>query len=122
MRVRQMDASGDMTFGQGSRNFLINSPAAVAQACLTRLKLWTNEWFIDLAQGTPYFPEVLGERTQSLYDNAIQQRILGTPGVIGIASYQSSLDGTTRQLTIEAQVVTQYGTSSTFTIPLTIGS
>lgn len=122
MRVRQMTAGGDMTFGQGSRNFLVDTPAAVAQACRTRLNLWTNEWFLDLTAGTPYRDQVLGERTQSLYDAVIQQRILETPGVIGLVSYQSSLDGTTRKLTIQVSAATQFGTTDEFIIPLTIGN
>lgn len=122
MRVRQMTASGDMTFGQGSGNFLVNTPAAVAQACMTRLKLWTNEWFLDLTAGTPYSNQVLGEHTQSLYDAVIQQRILETPGMVGLASYQSNLDGTTRVLTIQVVAVTQFGATDAFSIPLTIGN
>lgn len=117
-----MSAIGDMTFGQGSRNFLVDTPAAVAQACMTRLRLWTNEWFLDLTAGTPYLHQVLGENTQSLYDAVIQQRILETPGIVGLESYQSALDGATRILTIQASVVTQFGTSTLFVIPLTIGN
>jgi hypothetical protein len=118
MRIRQMDANGDMTFGQSSANFLVNTPAAVAQACTTRLGLWTKEWFLDLTAGTPYMTDVLGTGTQALYDAAIQERILGTPGMIGLEAYSSSFDGTTRQLTVSVIGVTQYGTTALLTIPL----
>jgi hypothetical protein len=104
-----MSPTGDMTFGQGSQNFLINSPAAVAQAIGTRLRLWTNEWFLDLTEGTPWLSQVLGTHTINLYDQAITQRILGTPGVVSLASYASQLNRATRKLTVEAVVNTQYG-------------
>jgi len=109
MRVRTMDANGDMTFGGSGANFLINSPAAVRQLCQTRLLLWEGEWFLDTTQGTPYPTQILGSHTQPLYDAAIQAVLLGTPGVIQLDSYSSSLDGETRVLTIQATLTTQFG-------------
>ncbi len=47
MRYRAWDANGDYTFGQGSKNFLVNSPQCVAQAVVSRLRLQLGEWFID---------------------------------------------------------------------------
>lgn len=109
MRYRALDANGDMSFGAGQSNFLINSPAAVGQAVLTRLRLLTGEWFLDLTAGTPYATQVLGKNTAATYDTAIRSRILGTEGVSGIASYSSSLNPTTRALTITATIDTIYG-------------
>ena len=108
MRVRTLSPVGDMTFGQGSANFLVNSPAAVAQNIKTRLGLWTKEWFLDLTAGTPWSTRVLGEHTGSLYDNAIIGRVLGTPGVVSIVSYASTLDPGTRILSVSLRVNTQY--------------
>ena len=42
MRYRPLDANGDYTVGIP---FLVNSPACVGQAVLTRLKLFLGEWF-----------------------------------------------------------------------------
>lgn len=109
MRVRAMTASGDMTFGQGGANFLVNSPQAVAQLIKTRLNLWTGQWFLDLSAGTPYATQVLGSNTRSRYDAAIQAVILDTPGVLALASYNSNYNGVTRVVTIQATVNTQYG-------------
>lgn len=39
MRYRVLSPTGDYTFGQGPGEFLVNSPAAVAQAIGTRLRL-----------------------------------------------------------------------------------
>lgn len=108
MRYRALDANGDMTFGQSQANFLVNSSAAVAQAIQTRLGLLTGEWWLDLSEGTPYMTEVVGTGTQQIYDQAIKARILGTQGAAAITSYSSSLDPTTRKLSVSAQVLTIY--------------
>ena len=46
MRYRIEDANGDMTWGSGDKNFYYNQPEAVAQAVMTRLRLWSGEWFL----------------------------------------------------------------------------
>lgn len=107
MRNRGESTTGDYRFGLSDAYFLVNSPEAVAQAIKTRLQLRTGEWFIDLEEGTPYSTQILGKGTQSLYDHAIQERILGTLGVSTITDYSSTLDNT-RKLTVSATVLTIY--------------
>ena len=109
MRYRALTPTGDMTFGKGSQNFLINSPAMVAQKVRTRLKLFTGEWFLDLTEGTPWGTEVLGTDTQNTYDIAIRDRILETEGVTSIVSYSSTFNAVTRNLTVTATIDTLYG-------------
>lgn len=116
MRYRPLSATGDFTIGQ---RWLINNPQAVAQAILTRLKLWLGEWFIDTTDGTPYFTQVLGERYAKNPDAAIKRRILGTPGVTSIVTYSSSFNGATRVFTVNATVQTQFSvTPVPISIPL----
>jgi hypothetical protein len=103
-----LSVDGDYTFGQGSANFWINSPDGVAQSVQTRLLLWEGEWFLDNTVGTPYAQQILGYNTKSLYDMAIKSRILGTPGVTSIESYNSVFDPATRSLTISCTINTQY--------------
>lgn len=105
MRVRPLSPLGDMTIGQP---WLVNSPECVAQIIGTRLKLWLGEWFLDTSDGTPWLTEILGERYNRNPDAAIKRRILATPGVTSLAAYTSSFDGTTRTLTINAVVNTQF--------------
>jgi hypothetical protein len=109
MRYRTLDANGDYTFGQAGQNFLVDEPAAVAQAIQTRLKLIQGEWFLDQTVGTPYNTQILGAGTESTRDLAIQTVILETQGVTEIVDYASFLDPSTRQFTVAATVNTQFG-------------
>lgn len=109
MRYRTLDANGDYTFGQNAANFLVDSPAAVAQAIQTRLKLLQGEWFLDQTAGTPYDTEILGAGTQSTRDLAIQTVILETQGVTEIVDYASYLNLSTREFTVAVTVNTIYG-------------
>lgn len=108
MRVRTMSATGDMTFGGGSANFLVNSPAAVAQLAQTRVLLWTGQWYLDFTEGTPYPTQILGTHTQSLYDNAIVTRLLQTTGVTSLQAYSSQMTDSTRNLKFSATLNTLY--------------
>jgi hypothetical protein len=110
MRYRALDVAGDYSIGRGQANFLINSPACVAQSVLTRLRLWEGEWFLDLTSGTPWLQQILGKHAKSIYDLAIRTRILDTQGVTGIEGYASALDAVTRKLSVTTlSVSTIYG-------------
>lgn len=110
MRNRQMTQFMDSTMFSGNTNFLVNSPAAVAQAVLTRLQLWQGQWFLDSTLGVPYMTQVVGFNTQAARDAAIQNTILGTPGVNQILSYSSQLNG--RALSIQVTIDTIYGSTA----------
>lgn len=112
MRYRRLDANGDYTLGNALA-FYVNTPEAVGQAALTRLKLWKGEWFVDTADGTPWLQEILGKRYANRNpDAAIKERILGTEGVVEISDYSSIFDGETRTLTVTCTLTTIYGTTT----------
>lgn len=108
MRYRKLDANGDYILGTGG-DFYVDEPAAVAQAAMTRLKLFAGEWYLDTTDGTPWRTEVLGKYTKDTYDTVITQRLISTPGVLAIATYSSTFNGPTRTLSISATLDTIYG-------------
>lgn len=108
MRLRMQDVNGDYVFGRSAANFFVNTPAGVAQLVQTRLLLWEEEWYLDTKDGTPFAQDILGTGTQSLYDLAIQQRVLQTQGVSAIDSYLSSRNPATRKLTVTMTINTLY--------------
>jgi hypothetical protein len=110
MRYRALTDSGDSTAFSGFTSFLVNSPAAVAQAVMTRLNLWQGQWFLDTTLGMPWTQQVIGFGTQSARDAAIQNTILGTPGVNQIVSYSSEV--VDRRMTVTCTIDTIYGTQA----------
>tara|TARA_R100000365_G_C2748574_1_gene80568 strand:- start:14687 stop:15037 length:351 start_codon:yes stop_codon:yes gene_type:complete len=111
MRYRKLSAAGDYTLGSG-QDWHVNTPEAVAQAVLTRLRLNQGEWFLDTSDGMPWDTEVLGKHTSLTRDAVIKDRILGTLGVTGITDYSSTFDGNTRRLVVAATITTAYGAST----------
>ena len=109
MRVRKINADGEVAFGRGRLDYLENSPEAVAQNVMTRLELKTGEWFLDIDEGTPYAEQILGKHKKTIYDAAIRKRILETPGVAQIEDYQSEFNENTRRLSVQATIDTLYG-------------
>lgn len=110
MRYRRLTEDRDYQFGHGGADFLVNSRECVGQKILTRLLLMSGEWFLDFTEGTPYATQILGKNTGSLYDLAIQQRVLDTDGVTAIDNYSSSLDNVNRHLAVSMDVDTIFGT------------
>lgn len=80
MRYRKLSDTGDYTLGHGPANFWRDVPQAPAQAVATRLRLLTGEWFLDLAEGTPYQTGVLGKHTQATYDPITRPK--ASPGTV----------------------------------------
>lgn len=109
MRYRKWTEDGDIQMGHGNADYWENDSRGVAQAVVSRLRLLREEWFLDLAEGTPYVGGVFGKHTRESYDPVIRARILGTEGVTEIVSYDSSYDGDTRKLTITVSINTEYG-------------
>ena len=107
MRYRALTPDGDMTFGRGAANFLVNSPECVAQAVLTALRLIQGEWFLDTSAGVPYSTQVLGNVRKAEADQTMQQAMLGVQGVTEIVSYSS--DVTARKFSLTATLNTLYG-------------
>lgn len=109
MRYRKLDEAGDRVFGHGLADFWIDQPEAVAQAALTRVEMFVGDWYLAPANGTPWRTEILGKGTEASRDPAIQARVLGTPGCLGLTSYASRLDRDTRGLFAAMTIETVYG-------------
>ena len=82
-RVSRLDDSDDWTFGKGKADYVRRSEA-IRQSVVTRLRSFTNDWFLDVNHGLPWL-EMLGERnTERRILREIEKSILGTDGVRAI--------------------------------------
>jgi len=118
MRVRRLDANGDMTFGYGQANFA-QTQEATAQKVMTRLQLLRGEWFLDTDAGVPYRQQIAGIKPAPLQltEAIIKQTILETEGVDSILTYQQTLLQN-RRLEIETTVATIFGTTENIKVRL----
>jgi hypothetical protein len=112
MRYRELDNDGDMQFGNQQGDFLIDSPEAVAQSVMTRLRLWVGEWFIDTSEGTPYEQAMLGKGKLETFEPAIRKRILETDGVTEILELELIWDSAKRKMTVAVEINTEFGSTS----------
>lgn len=109
VRCRRLDNLHDFTFGRGLADYHENSAAMVLQIVMTRLRLFTNEWFLDYREGTPYRTMVLGHGTRDIFSRAIRNRISSTPGVLSILSFDAEIEPEARVVIVNAQIETVYG-------------
>lgn len=109
---RSLGPYGDPLWGQGKAN-LLSDVYAVAQAVRTRLKLFTNEWWADLSDGTPMFQSILAtsgdKRNVDQVMLILRQRIMDSPYVTGVSNAVATFDAPNRFLSFSAAVETQFG-------------
>ena len=107
MKVRRLDESGDLiTRGK----MFLSGREAIAQTVVTRLKLFLGEFFRDVTDGTPWFQQILGKfENLNAVEALLRNRIARSPGVIRLLSFALQFDLDSRTLSVQAQVLTQYG-------------
>jgi hypothetical protein len=110
MTYRTLDANNDYTFGQGPGQGFLTSTQAVAQAIRTRLLLFYGEWFLNVTDGFPLWQKILGKRpaNKSVIDSLIQARILGTPNVLILSSFSSTLNSASRTYQFSCKAITAF--------------
>ncbi len=107
MRIRNVDANWDWTFGQSQTNYVQNA-YAVALDIKMKLLEWQQDCFFALQNGIPWNIR-LGEKNQKkLLDKDIQTVAASVDGVLNIYGFNSILDG--RRYKCSFSVYQQYST------------
>ena len=107
MTVRRLQGDGDIAT-QG-RQFVYDIEDC-AQTLGTRLKLFYDEYFRDINEGTDWFGKIfLRGSPDNVKDAEIRTRIQNYADVRGISQYNSSFNINTRYVTVSATVLTSYG-------------
>ncbi|EMI7390952.1 TPA: hypothetical protein ACT1UU_003550 [Klebsiella oxytoca] len=87
-----------------SGDHFVTGKEETRQACISRLRLFLGEYFLDATDGTPWFQSILGKASRDIAEANIKQRILGTRGVIAINSFEMTSDTKERKISVVASL------------------
>ena len=105
MKIRNLDANGDWTFGQGLSNY-ISGNAGIGLNISTRLKSWLNDCFFAMNAGVDWKTRLGAKNQQSLLEADLKRIILSSFGVTGITAFSVSYDAATRAFTVNYTINT----------------
>lgn len=88
MRDFLLDAGNDIVIADRDLA-TVDDPDAIAQNVRQRLAMFTNEWFLNLGEGTPWFEDILikGQR-QFVVEDILKTRIRDTPGITDLTDFE----------------------------------
>ena len=105
MKIRNLDANGDWTFGQGLSNY-ISGNAGIGLNISTRIKSWVNDCFFAMNAGVDWKTRLGSKNQQSLLEADLKRIILSSFGVTGITAFSVSVDVKTRAFTVNYTINT----------------
>lgn len=107
MTVRKLDENDDIVT---NGTIFISGLEEIEQTIRTRLRLFLGEYFRDITDGTPWFEQILGKgASMSAREAALRNRILRSPGVIRLTSFNTDFDLNTRKYSVTVGVLTTFG-------------
>lgn len=112
MKVAGLNADGDWRFGRGLASYRIKAEA-VRQNVATRVRSFTNDWFLDVTANIDWITLLGSRNTQTTIEREVERVILSTVGVARIDNLQTVVDRKSRALTIITKITTIYDTQFT---------
>lgn len=92
MRIRNLDANHDWTFGQGINNYLTGN-AAIGLNIETRCLSWLGDCWFDTGAGIDWANRLGSKNQRALLEADLRRIILQSYGVTGIVSFNTSVTG-----------------------------
>lgn len=80
MKVAGITGDGDWIFGRGLASYKTGS-AAIAQNVITRLRLFRDDWYLDVDSGVPWLDLLGTSRDIGRLRRAVEATVLMTEGV-----------------------------------------
>lgn len=115
MSVRAIDTDGDWTFGKGKANYISGS-AEIAQNVKTRLRSFTNDWFLDINAGIPWLDLLGNLGTERRLLRAVERTTLQTDGVIQVTNIEIVRRDGNRGVTIEINYIDVFEAENRLTL------
>lgn len=79
--------------------------SATQEGVIRRLRLFLGEYFLDATDGTAWFDGILGKTDRGMAEAALKQRIITSPGVVGITAFSFDVEESERKITVSATVL-----------------
>ena len=112
MICRKLDQNGDYLFGNNKLDY-ISGLEAVAQAIKTKVMLFYQEWWENIADGIPMFQSIVGKvadtNLQMTITLLVTNRIHEIQEVVTVKEVKVNSDSTNRVISFELKVDTIYG-------------
>lgn len=105
MRIRNVDANWDWTFGQSQTNYVQNEYAIILDIQM-KIKEWYGDCFFALQNGIPWAVRLGQHNQKELLDRDLINAIQGVDGVLNIQDFISATDG--RHYHAQCGVYTRY--------------
>jgi len=103
------DEEGDLAL-PANRMKLTDGRVETMQTLRSRLRVFREEWFLDVTAGTPYHQEILGkDKNPNAAESAIKLMITSCPGVTGLLEFSFEIDKATRVATVAFKVSSDFG-------------
>lgn len=112
MTVSALDRHGDWTFGRGRAGYKRGSDE-VRQNVATRIKMFYNDWFLDITNGIDWYALLGQKNTRDQIVREVEKCILQTAGVRAIELLEvvpavSENERQARKLTLNIRFKTIY--------------
>lgn len=97
MAVAGIDKSGDWIFGRGFGSYRTKSKE-ISQNVVTRLRSFTNDWFLDITHGNEWLDIFGSVNNQSRLRLQVSKTIIETEGVVQLKSIEVTNGGDRRAI------------------------
>lgn len=87
MSVAGITKDGDWIFGRGKASYKTKSDE-IRQRVVTRLRLFTNDWFLDITAGNPWIELFGSKNSQDKILRTIERSVILTEGVRSLDSLE----------------------------------
>ncbi len=105
------DIDNDLMIGSDGNLMMVSSLEAVSQTAAHYAQTLLNEMIQDYDRGVPFFIVAFGPSVSiPQFEAAMKARILQTPNVTGIKSFETTQDGDVLRYT--ASIETTYGSAN----------
>ncbi len=97
---------------------LVADEDAIVQNLRIRYRFFLGEWFLDTREGIPYYERILIKNPNFNGVDAILREVaVDTPGIADVDRFESSFDGSTRELTVDVWARSDTGEPIQFSEP-----